>query len=164
VQKNVQEIIFSSLLVYTTENNTTRMETAKEAAVLDLKLREAWNGHPNFNIIDNSTGFQDKINRVVATVSKSIGLPSPSLKKRKFLMKSNFQIDPKEFPVKCEEIFIEEIFLKVKDPKEQLRIKKRGQKGYFSYHLSQRINESSDADDATYRPITARNYVTLLGL
>eukprot|EP01080_Neovahlkampfia_damariscottae_P001163 gene1163-10677_t len=148
---------------YTNENNTTRLETPKQAAELDLKLRDAWNGHPNFNIIDNSTGFQDKINRVVATVSKSIGLPEPSLVKRKFLMRSSFQIDPNEFPVKCEEVYIEEIFLKVKDPKEQVRIRKRGQKGYFSYHLSQRISDFQHEDDATYRPISARNYVTLLG-
>ena len=78
-------------------------------------------------------------------------------------MRSSFQIDPNEFPVKCEEIYIEEIFLKVKDPKDQVRIRKRGQKGFFSYQLSQRIADYQHEDDATYRPISAKNYVTLLG-
>lgn len=55
---------------YTTANNSARKETAAQAAVLDDKVIEAWSKHPHFYIIDNSTNFQDKMQRLVDEMAK----------------------------------------------------------------------------------------------
>ena len=62
-----------------------------------LFLLQAWVGHPYYDVIDNSTDFENKIRRVVEVVCKRIDkqlgadiddrLKAQS-KKRKFLVKS----------------------------------------------------------------------------
>ena len=54
---------------YTTANNTARTETASEAAVLDDKLISAWTGHPHLRVIDNSTGFEEKMIRLMSEMT-----------------------------------------------------------------------------------------------
>ncbi len=55
---------------YTNANNQTRLEDAKTARELDLKILSAWVGHPKVFIIDNSSenGFDGKMNRVVTNI------------------------------------------------------------------------------------------------
>lgn len=50
---------------YTLKNNDARSETPEEARVLDRKTKEAWVEHPHLRIIDNSTDFEGKINRLL---------------------------------------------------------------------------------------------------
>jgi len=73
---------------YTLENNTARSETVEEAKRLDILTRNAWVGHHNLIVIDNSTGFEHKLNKMVAAVSKLVGLP-PTMKHMtvKFLLR-----------------------------------------------------------------------------
>ncbi len=53
---------------YSTLNNTARLETAEEALAIDLRLREAWNGHAQFKIVDNSSNFEGKVARTLGIV------------------------------------------------------------------------------------------------
>lgn len=64
---------------YSSENNEARYETVEEAIKLDKKLINAWVGHPHFSIIENlkGMGFQNKVDRCVASVFTVIGLPTP---------------------------------------------------------------------------------------
>ncbi|MBR2411813.1 MAG: ATP-binding protein [Clostridia bacterium] len=55
---------------YTTSNNTARTEEPPEARELDKKIIDAWSGHENFYIIDNSTDFKGKIARLVEKASE----------------------------------------------------------------------------------------------
>lgn len=55
---------------YTTANNAARKETVEEAAILDDKVIAAWEKHPHFRIIENSTDFQDKMRRLVDEIAK----------------------------------------------------------------------------------------------
>lgn len=57
---------------YTVSNNDARKETIEEAIVLDDKTIDAWKKHNNFNIIDNSTDFEEKINRLLKEIYKII--------------------------------------------------------------------------------------------
>ncbi|MBQ6344207.1 MAG: ATP-binding protein [Anaerolineaceae bacterium] len=50
---------------YTTANNHVRLETAAEAIRVDDRLIEAWSAHPNHFIIDNSTEFEEKKERLI---------------------------------------------------------------------------------------------------
>lgn len=55
---------------------------------------QAWVGHPYFDIVDNTTDFENKIRRVIARICKRIGNDiiddrlQPQSKKRKFLIRS----------------------------------------------------------------------------
>jgi predicted ATPase len=60
---------------YTNANNEARRESSEEAAGLDTKTYEAWVGHENLTIIDNSTGFEDKILRTLQIISATVGEP-----------------------------------------------------------------------------------------
>lgn len=55
---------------YTTSNNTARTEEPPEARELDKKIIDAWSGHKNFYIIDNSTDFQGKLGRLIEKASE----------------------------------------------------------------------------------------------
>lgn len=55
---------------YTTANNTARTESIEEAFALDESLVKAWDAHPHHYIIDNSTGFEEKMQRLIAAISE----------------------------------------------------------------------------------------------
>lgn len=53
---------------YTLENNAVRKESTEEAIALDELISKAWGIHPHFEIIDNSTNFEQKMNRLLNSV------------------------------------------------------------------------------------------------
>jgi predicted ATPase len=59
---------------YSAATNAVRSESAKRARELDALVYKAWQGHPALHVIDNSTDFAGKIDRVVAAISEAIGL------------------------------------------------------------------------------------------
>ncbi len=71
---------------YNTEN-PVRTETPEKARELDKKLLALWTGTPHLRIIDNSTGFKQKLSRLLEAVKAVIGIPKPLEIERKFLIK-----------------------------------------------------------------------------
>jgi len=71
---------------YTTANNEARLETADQAVEVDFKLRNAWSGHPNHVVVDNSTEFEGKVWRVTQQVANLVGLPAGKSCRRRFLL------------------------------------------------------------------------------
>ena len=65
-------------------------------------------GHQHLRVIDNSTNFQGKIQRVVDGICRLVGVPRPSNCVRKFLVK-NFELPPSI--VKAEEFQIEQTYI-----------------------------------------------------
>ena len=59
-----------ALEAYSSANNAARYETAEEAVKLDDRLIAAWSGHPHMKIIDNSTGFDRKMHRLLEEISR----------------------------------------------------------------------------------------------
>ena len=53
---------------YTTENNSARTETPEQAAELDDRLIEVWKEHSFYRVIDNSTDFKTKIDRLIRCI------------------------------------------------------------------------------------------------
>jgi len=83
---------------YTLENNAVRTETPELARTLDDMTRKAWVGHPNLKIFDNSTDFEEKMQRVVEETARLVGLPTNMQKATtKFLLKT--KSDLAAFPV-----------------------------------------------------------------
>ena len=71
---------------YNTENSV-RTETPEKAIELDKRLLALWTGSPHLRIIDNSTGFEQKLSRLLEEVKAVIGIPKPLEIERKFLIK-----------------------------------------------------------------------------
>ena len=66
--KDVSQKDLSYLLNINIENNAVRKESSEEAVSLDDLITEAWKNHPHFETIDNSTNFEQKMNRLLSRV------------------------------------------------------------------------------------------------
>ncbi|MBR5496744.1 MAG: ATP-binding protein [Clostridia bacterium] len=53
---------------YTTANNTARTETVQQAAELDDRIAAVWSPHRHHVIIDNSTDFENKLQRLTDSI------------------------------------------------------------------------------------------------
>lgn len=86
---------------YTLANNGARIETVEEAREKDAKTLAAWMGHPHLSIVDNSTGFDEKVARALAVTCNLLGIPVSREWERKFLIKiSDFAVLEKFHPMK----------------------------------------------------------------
>lgn len=119
---------------YTGDNNPARIETPQEAIEIDIKIRESWLGHPHLKVIDNTTDFDGKISRTFSAISSILGIPIPLPIAKRFLVKD---IQYQRLPVH-QKIHIEQLYLRSKDRKEQIHIKKRGQDGAYLYFLTRK--------------------------
>lgn len=57
---------------YTLANNEARTESIKDAIKLDDRLIDIWSNHKNFKIIDNSTNFELKMERLLKEIDFAI--------------------------------------------------------------------------------------------
>lgn len=76
---------------YTIETNANRYEQANEeglkiARMLDHKVFDAWFTHPHVRVIDNSSDFDLKLNRVLTEISQVLELPLPVKEERKYIV------------------------------------------------------------------------------
>lgn len=62
---------------YTTSNNSARTETPEQASLLDDKLISVWEGHPYLRIIENISGFEDKIQMLITELALFLGEAGP---------------------------------------------------------------------------------------
>ena len=98
---------------------------------------QAWVGHPYFDVVDNSTDFENKILRVIKLVCKRINRVGAEIderlkaqsKKRKFLVIKVPSIE--RFP-SYQDFEVEHHYLLSNNEHTQCRIRKRGQKGKLS--------------------------------
>ncbi|MBR2730719.1 MAG: AAA family ATPase [Clostridia bacterium] len=145
---------------YTTANNAARTETAEEAAALDDKLIAAWTGHPHLRVIDNASGFEDKMKRLIAEISSFLGEPEPFEIERKFLI---------EYPdVKwlasmpnCRRVEIIQTYLK-SAPEEEVRIRQRGSDGHYVYFQTTKRRVSDVKRIEIERRLSESEYLRLL--
>ncbi len=145
---------------YNKDTNAVRYETAEQAKAVDLKLRDAWLGHPHFRIIDNSTDFMGKMQRVDAAIANILGVPEPMERERRFLVDAIEQ----PWPVKHEAVQIRQQYL-LSSSEETERIRTRGQDGMahstVCTHTIKRPVAHGEALE-TERQITMREYNALL--
>lgn len=142
---------------YSLESNKTRSETAEEAVAIDRLTQTAWVGHPHLRIVDNRTGFRDKINRVDAHISELAGIHLTRRVVRKFLVHSSSSAVSYDEGV--EQFNVEQTFLRTglgDDVQESVR--RRGKSGVFTYVHKVRRGDSSE----TKRQITGREFTSLL--
>lgn len=145
---------------YTTANNSARSETPEEAAELDDKLIAAWTGHPHLRVIDNSSDFDGKINRLLSEISSFLGEPEPFEIERKFLI---------EYPdikllgslPNCERIEIIQTYLKATGD-DEVRVRQRGQNGHYIYFKTTKRRVSGLKRVEIEKRLSKDEYLTLL--
>ncbi|CAB0019456.1 unnamed protein product [Nesidiocoris tenuis] len=150
---------------YTLEDHACRSENIELARELDDKAASAWIGHPYFDVIDNSTPFEEKIRRVIASVCHKVGIdPGDRLvtnsKKRKFLIKGPLPPDS-AFPP-FEDFDVVHHYLTSATPEVEARLRKRGQNGHWSYTHTIRKPRIHDQAVEVKTQLTHRDYVNFL--
>lgn len=145
---------------YTLDNNGARTETPEQAIELDSKGIENWNGHPHLRIIDNSTDFKQKINRVMAEVYAILGEPVPTEIERKFLIeKPNLEELTKHVPITV--VNIVQTYLKSENENE-VRVRQRGINGSYFYYLTEKKTISNMKRVEKERKISSKQYIEFL--
>ena len=146
--------------VYTLANNKARTETPEEARIIDDKIIAAWTGHPHFRIIDNSTNFEEKLERLIKEISSFLGEPEPFEIERKFLIKYPNIKELEQMP-NCTKVDITQTYLKSSDYTER-RIRARGIDGNYLYYLTEKRKISSIKRVEIERKLTQDEYLKLL--
>lgn len=146
---------------FTLANNQARTETVEEATVLDDRLIEAWTGHPHFRVIDNSTGFEEKMLRLIREITSFLGEPAPMEIERKYLI-SRPNLHALEQMPNCERVDIVQTYLKSSDPSEERRIRQRGSNGSYIYFMTRKRKASGIGRVETEERLSQEEYVTLL--
>lgn len=117
---------------YTHANNAARYETVEEAVALDDRLLSCWVGHRYLRVIDNSTDFEGKMRRLETEIAVFLQEDHPYEMERKFLIEYPDLSWLEKNPL-CRKIEIEQVYLK-SAPEEEIRIRKRGEKGHYIYY------------------------------
>ncbi|XP_035226338.1 TRPL translocation defect protein 14-like isoform X2 [Stegodyphus dumicola] len=149
---------------YNIEDNSCRTEGIELARTRDLRAAEAWIGHPYIDVIDNSTDFDTKLRRLIASVCRRIGIDTgdrlaTNSHKLKFLV-GNLAQDS-EFPP-FQDFEVVHDYLVTSHPRIQSRLRKRGQNGNWSYMHTQRRCDVNTQVIEVKRQITHRDYVNML--
>lgn len=151
---------------YTTEDHACRSEGVSFAKELDYKAAAAWIGHPYFDVIDNSSDFESKICRMIAGVCQKLGIDTgdrlkTDSKKRKFLVKSPLP-DNSTFPERYQDFDVVHHYLQTGGPQVQARLRKRGQKGHWSYTHTIRKPKIHNQVVEVKTQLTHRDYINML--
>lgn len=120
---------------YTTENNAARKETAEEAIALDDRTLAGNTFHPHLKVVDNSTDFEQKIQRVLEIIFSELGAPAPSEIERKYLIRrpSRETLENLDYSSRSDII---QTYLTSKEKDVERRVRQRGSKenGYSFYY------------------------------
>ena len=146
---------------YTLANNQARTESVEEAAALDDKLIAAWTGHPHFRIIDNSTGFEEKMMRLIKEITTFLGEPTPMEIERKYLI-SRPNLHLLEKLPNCELVHIVQTYLKSDDPSEERRIRQRGSNGSYVYFMTRKKKGDGIKRVEIENRLSQEEYIALL--
>ena len=146
--------------VYTLSNNKARTESVSDAKALDDRIISAWTGHPHLRIIDNSTDFEEKLERLLKEISSYLGEPEPFEIERKFLI---YYPNVKELESKpnCTKVDITQTYLKSSDGVER-RLRSRGIDGDYVYYLTEKKKISNIKRIEVERRLTQEEYLKLL--
>ena len=142
---------------YTLSNNGARTETIEQARAVDKRLMNAWTGHPHFRIIDNSTDFHEKMNKLIKEITSVLGEPIPYEIERKFLIKYP-DIELLESLPNCQKVDIVQTYLNSVSGKER-RVRARGQNGHYIYYLTEKEPVSTGKRAEIERRLTQEEYV-----
>lgn len=145
---------------YTLENNLARSETAEAARALDARTLQSWVGHPHLRVVDNSTDFEQKIQRCLHEVMHVLGIPEPLEIERKFLLAGAPDFTHPDLAAAVA-IDIEQVYLTSTDDRE-VRVRRRGQRGQHTYFKTEKQKIAGAARIETESIISQQEFEKLL--
>lgn len=110
---------------YNLTNNTARSETIEQAKMIDKEILSVWTGTPHLRVIDNSTSFDKKLERLMTEILSFLGIPKHFEIERKFLIEYP-DLDVLNKMKTCRRIPITQAYLTTPDGG-YFRIRKRGE-------------------------------------
>lgn len=150
---------------YSTEEHSCRSEGVDLARELDYKAAAAWIGHPYFDVIDNSTDFEAKVNRMIECVCQKLSIDTGdrllrTSRKVKFLVSGPLPGDD-QFP-SFQDFNVVHHYLQSSGQRVQTRLRKRGQNGHWSYiHTTRRPHVHGQSIEVKTQ-LTQRDYLNML--
>jgi len=149
---------------YTRSNNKTRSESIDQAAKMDIKVGEAWVGHPYYDVIDNTTEFENKMRKLTKAVTTKLSISGAEdwlrqdSRKLKFLVIGI--IDASKFP-SHRDFKVHHDYLPCIPGGPQARIRRRGRGEKWMYTHTVRRQEREEIVE-TRTSITRQIYDQLL--
>lgn len=149
---------------YSTEDHSCRSEGVDLARELDYKSAAAWIGHPYFDVIDNSTDFEAKVNRMIECVCQKLSIDTGdrllrTSRKLKFLVSG--PLSDMQFP-SFQDFNVVHHYLQTSGQRVQTRLRKRGQNGHWSYiHTTRRPHVHGQSIEVKTQ-LTQRDYLNML--
>ena len=143
------------------KTSDVRKEPPEKAAELDNRLIAAWTGHPHLRVIDNSTGFEEKMRRLIQEIAAVLGEPRPLEIERKFLIR---RPDPQALLQRpnCRPVDIVQTYLIPDGDADEVRIRQRGSDGHYVYWRTRKRKIGGPRRVEEEERLTERQYLTLL--
>lgn len=139
---------------YGNQTNVARTETPEQAREQDKKTLSVYLGHPYLRIIDNSTDFARKVERVLTSISEKMGVTLPTGVYRRYLVQAPV---PTVIPVPTVALDVEIGIVRQPDQEVEARVVARGQDGRCSYFL-QELRDVNGKAVITERKLTPDEY------
>ncbi|MCD8110990.1 MAG: AAA family ATPase [Clostridiales bacterium] len=145
---------------YTLANNAARTETPEQAAEVDDRLISAWTGHPHLRVIDNTTGFDEKMHRLISEIASFLGEPEPFEIERKYLIRYP-DISWLESLPNCQRVEIIQTYLNSANG-DEVRVRQRGIDGNYVYFKTTKRRISGLKRVELEKRLTKEEYLTSL--
>lgn len=121
--------------IYTLENNLARTESKEEATILDQKTLQAWSGHSNLSIIENTPTFYEKVENVLESCLEILGLEIAFREQKKYIVDSS-TVQFLEFQQLCSKSKIHQFYLDYPDSAYEHRIRNTEIDGKHYYTMT----------------------------
>lgn len=145
---------------YTLENNAARKETIEEAILKDNQIIEAYTGHPHLRVIDNSTDFKGKMQKLISEITAFLGEPEPYEIERKYLIEYP-DIKKLEKLKNCKKVEIIQTYL-TSENNDEVRIRQRGINGHYVYYKTTKRVISPVKRIEKEKRLSKEEYISLL--
>ena len=145
---------------YTTANNAARYETPEVAVAVDDRIIAAWTGHPHLRIIDNSTAFEEKLERLLREILSFLGEPVPLPDERTFLIEYP-DMQWLESQPNCRKVRISQTYLR-SAPGEEVCVRQRETNGSQTYYETVKRPMDGGKEVELEKALTQKEYLKRL--
>ncbi|MBR2571783.1 MAG: AAA family ATPase [Clostridia bacterium] len=141
--------------------SAVRVESIPQAIELDDKLLACWNGHPHLRVIDNSTDFEKKLERLLAEINAFLGEPELLEIERSYLIEYP-DVEWLKHNPNCQRIEVVQTYLNPTQPGDERSIRQRGSDGHYIYFetIKRRIGNQQRVE--IERRLTQDEYLGLM--
>lgn len=140
-------------------DNPARYESLEYAQTIDGLIVNSWLRHPHLRVIDNSTDFATKLERVFGEVKGILGEPEPLETEDRYLVETAM------LPPNFSNSWIKQDYLLSKAGEPQRRVRKReSDDGYVMYYETRKGGLIDGSRKESEQIITHEGYDSLLAL